>query len=245
MVIERCAECASNGPVPSGQRRWRRAFSLLELLVVISVVVLLTGLLMPAMHHMRENAHRVICMSHLQQLGQAFHLYVANSHERLPYSVVLHSDQAPQNLMVARRAGPTGDWDGLGLLFLLEYCPAPECFYCPSHHGDHPFERYADQWLHPPPNSVIYTNYHYAGDIEWNYTARRRTLDDGYSLVLATDGLRTASDFNHFSGLNVLRGDGSVRWHNDTRDILGHLPVTELQPVPNYSMIWELVGGTH
>jgi len=46
----------------------RRAFSLIELLVVISVVALLMALLMPALGSARAQAQRMVCRSNLRQL---------------------------------------------------------------------------------------------------------------------------------------------------------------------------------
>lgn len=220
----------------------RHGFSLLELIIVIAVVMLLTAMLMPALRHVHENAHRIICMSHLQQMGQAFVMYSANYKDQLPRSTILQLHQNPQDLMAAKRGGADGDWDGQGLLYQYGFCPTSDCFYCPSHRGQHSHEQYANRWIDPIPTEAIFTNYHYAGHVKWSDTGQRRTLDDGVNLVLATDGLRTASDFNHLNGMNVLRGDGSVRWREDTAEIYNQLPV-EVYQVPNasYQMLWELV----
>jgi len=215
---------------------------MLELIVVIAVATLLTGLLMPAMRHVQENAHRIICMSHLQQMGQAMFLYSATYNDRLPYSRVLHVENSPADLMAAREGG---DWDGIGLLYSGNFCPAPECFYCPSHHGNHNYERYAEQWVNPVPSWTLYTNYHYAGDVDWTDFGKRRLLDDG-TLPLISDGLRTASDFNHGTGLNVLRADGSVRWADDNNGILQSLPASETDSLPpDYSQLWDKVAAPH
>src|SRR5205823_930549 len=152
-----------------------------------------------------------------RELGQAIFMYAADKNDSLPRSTALHEGQSPRELMAARRASTwvnsTRDegWDGLGLLFYYHYCPAPECFYCPSHHGSNPFEQYSELWNAPQGPAAIYTNYHYCGDTEWGGARLRRTLAEGYSLVLVTDGLRCAQDFSHDNGMNMLHGDGSVR----------------------------------
>lgn len=64
-------------------------FTLVELLVVISVIALLIALLMPALSAARDLARRTQCGSHLRQLGQVFHLYAHDHHGVLPYGLAL------------------------------------------------------------------------------------------------------------------------------------------------------------
>ena len=56
-----------------------RAFTLVELLVVISIIGLLAGLAIPAIGRAQAAAGRSVCVSNLRGLGQAMNSYVAES----------------------------------------------------------------------------------------------------------------------------------------------------------------------
>jgi prepilin-type processing-associated H-X9-DG protein/prepilin-type N-terminal cleavage/methylation domain-containing protein len=72
------------GPYEKGQAGGgRRAWTLVELLIVVAIIAVLLGLLLPAIHKARDAASRVGCASALRQLALATHMY-ADVHQRLP-----------------------------------------------------------------------------------------------------------------------------------------------------------------
>jgi prepilin-type processing-associated H-X9-DG protein len=67
-------------------RSWRRgrAFTLIEVLVVIGIIMILLGILLPAMEHVRHNAYIADCASNLRQIGQGLSIYCNENHGNMP-----------------------------------------------------------------------------------------------------------------------------------------------------------------
>ncbi len=69
-----CHPSASPPPAPTIPRACR-AFSLIELLVVISIIALLVGILLPVLGAVRGTARATVCMSNQRQTTTALHTY--------------------------------------------------------------------------------------------------------------------------------------------------------------------------
>jgi prepilin-type N-terminal cleavage/methylation domain-containing protein/prepilin-type processing-associated H-X9-DG protein len=62
----------------------RKAFTLVELLVVIGIIALLISILLPAMNSARRQARSLKCLANLRSVGQALSLYAANNQRFYP-----------------------------------------------------------------------------------------------------------------------------------------------------------------
>ena len=71
------------GPARTG----RRAFTLLELLVVVAVIAILAGMLLPALSKARSRGQAVACLNNTRQLALAWTLYADDHDSRLPYNL--------------------------------------------------------------------------------------------------------------------------------------------------------------
>lgn len=69
----------------------RAAFSLIELLVVVSIIAILASLLLSSITIVRESAKQIRCMSALRQVAMAFHAYAGDNTGLLPWV----KEQAP------------------------------------------------------------------------------------------------------------------------------------------------------
>lgn len=64
----------------------KRAFTLIEILVVVAVLAILAALLFPVFSRARENARRTSCASNLKQIGIGLLQYVGDYDDKMPRS---------------------------------------------------------------------------------------------------------------------------------------------------------------
>lgn len=210
-------------------KRWvtiSKAFTLLELLVVIAVIALLAALLFPVFARARALVQRTVCLSNLRQIAFAHHLYLQDWDEQLVYWWV-PAPPRPQPF------GPRLYWTE----FLQPYLRCDAVRRDPS---ARPEERTADwvadyvlaTWqasdLRPPDQPY----YFWPGPPLSLGQVRRpsqtvqwidgRSTTHGVMIDSWTDrGWAQGGEFRHGRGSNAVFSDGHARW----------LPAEEMQRV--------------
>jgi prepilin-type N-terminal cleavage/methylation domain-containing protein/prepilin-type processing-associated H-X9-DG protein len=95
-----------------------RGFTLVELLVVITVIALLVAIAVPVVSRLRGNGQSTKCLSNLRQLGVALNAYLADHDGTMP-------------TLAAGRASSEQDAQTIDTV-LLDYAGDRAVFRCPS-----------------------------------------------------------------------------------------------------------------
>lgn len=114
-----------------------RGFTLIEVLVVVSITALLIAILVPALGRARTVVRRTMCLGHLHQVGAAIHGYAQDHHGCIPYG-----PEAPP--MTVTNLYPTtgavtslislesGKPVALGLMLSRQLAKTPRVLFCPD-----------------------------------------------------------------------------------------------------------------
>lgn len=107
------------GPPPTQATR-QRAFTLVELLVVIAVIALLASLVLPALAHAKEKGRRIKCTANLKQIVLAMHAF-SFDFEVYPWRLA-PSDGGSQTMTQAAKSFQA----------MRDYLVTPAVLVCPS-----------------------------------------------------------------------------------------------------------------
>jgi prepilin-type N-terminal cleavage/methylation domain-containing protein len=155
----------------------RRAFTLVELLVVIGIIAILISILIPTLSRARESAQRTQCLSNLRQMAVLLNMYANVNRQAVPLGCTSGGTAgcAEANNYFLSRSSPVPDpdttgmrWIGLGLFIKAGYIKetgggqnagSAMIFFCPSAAGDlfHGFDAPSNKW--PPSKNTVRCSY--------------------------------------------------------------------------------------
>ncbi len=185
---------------PDSNRKRARAFTLVELLIVIGIIAVLIGLLLPSLNKAREHSRRTNCLANLRSIGQALFMYANTYRDRLP-------NGNPPGVYI--------DYDGSNRV-MVDFAGElrePRVFHCPSDESGVP-ERIAtaDQTL-PDSARVSYEFYSLYFPPEHGPILTRLRGRAPFAWDIEGGSAIPNKDQNHgFRGGNVLFADGHVAW---------------------------------
>ena len=114
----------------------RRAFTLVELMVVIAIIAVLIALLLPAVSKVREVAERAACLSDRRQNYISLSAYASDHAQHFPFGTyggaAGYRHDASALSGATFRAGKPNRQFILGTLALAGYVDAPQTLFCPA-----------------------------------------------------------------------------------------------------------------
>ena len=144
----------------------RRAFTLVELLVVIGIIALLVGILLPSLQKARSAANRAVCLSNERQMLIALQMYGNQNKSNLPPGLdgcnyyqgnfVYRDPTALNNHGYPNGVRPwhSDGWCLLGYTFSSRILKDAKAFYCPEHRAN---VTYPSAWENPSAKFINYT----------------------------------------------------------------------------------------
>lgn len=120
----------------------QRAFTLIELFVVISMIALLIAILLQVLQNARSAAISATCLSNMRQITVELSVHANTSDDQVPLGYDWSNKQnshiawlvasASVDRSLLAPASSYGDLSGMGWLFADGLTQSPEILYCPA-----------------------------------------------------------------------------------------------------------------
>ena len=128
----------------------KRAFTLIEILVVVAIIALLAAIIFPTFARVRENGRAIACVSNLKQIGMALNMYAEDNNGFHP---IAGADISWNAIDPVTKNGP---W----MQQMQEYLKSTKVLKCPSD-GDSEYSYFLGSraaYLSATPNAFAATD---------------------------------------------------------------------------------------
>ena len=170
----------------------RRAFTLIELILVVAIIALLVALMMPALSRAREQARRIKCASNLRQLAAAAAAYAESNHGSMPG--VGRFPQQPHDWVYWYVVPPYNDLSGSALTPYLGRPLNPEILRCPSDDWESHPKQYARSDRDPTPYFYSYSLNRFLGNWRDSRVRITRIRQSSVKILFVEEDVRTLED---------------------------------------------------
>ena len=191
-----------------------RAFTLIELLALIAILILLAGVILPRMKTPRRDAREINCVNDQKIIGLSFRIYATDNDGRFPWSEYT-------NAAGTRVTPATNDLLALVLSLTNEFAH-PQVLYCPADRKNSPatdmakFTRANMSYFFGVNSSEHLPNSIVSGDANLTVGPQSNPIPRGIVRIptdqatsMGIDLTRHRSQTNSIA--NFCFGDGSVR----------------------------------
>ena len=210
-------------------KKYKNAFTLMELLIVIGIIALLAGIIYPVIQRARSKARQIECLSNLKQLGMASLVYAQDFDGYLPPFV----NEWPGINCMSHRDGTAGWCEPLMLHeALTPYVKNKAVWFCPNdpYAGmdidmwgvTHLYSSYSFNFRRSPFLSTqgwVWTHPITQDTAQWDINLH---TPSGFPLIQDSHNMNPSSPSgrilpltpgcNHFGGINICYLDGHAKW---------------------------------
>ena len=225
---------------PNPVQRKSKAFTLVELLVVIGIIAILISVLLPSLNKARQSAARTQCLSNLRSILQMTHIYASENKLQIPLGTT--GDVYQVSYFIAQGNNPANfRWPTWEPLYKANLMRSPKYMYCPSENRSyHMYDGEENRWKPENPagnlNDGLRAGYYLRPFAEnyrpvlWRSGAPFTPVDNKNTPVfewspyprlskmkrvaIATDifGFPVRINQRHRTGFNVAYADSSAEW---------------------------------
>jgi prepilin-type N-terminal cleavage/methylation domain-containing protein/prepilin-type processing-associated H-X9-DG protein len=194
----------------------RTGFTLIEMLVVISLIAMLVALLLPALKNAREASRASICLSNLRQLGIAMTMYREENRQFFPAMYHTENDSV-QTVSYLYRLGPylnsrggydRGQFDTARVGRHVAYCPSATLYT----RTQYQYPLRDEAWLYGPSWNYGISTYNMLSGLGYNWTIL--PSDPSYRwLGVKKELVKPGNTLIYIDGFNQPRIDHSFQYY--------------------------------